>query len=64
MTTALFVQQFRPAELVYTGSGARLNREIRTGDIVISRKTSHHNAGNWTESGMVYRKVRGHSKAR
>ena len=59
MTSALFVQHFRPAELVFTGSGARLNPEIRTGDIVISRKTSHHHAGNWTESGMVYRKVRG-----
>lgn len=59
MTAALFIQHFKPAELVYTGSGARLNPEIRTGDIVISRKTSHHNAGNWTEKGMVYRKVRG-----
>lgn len=59
MTAALFVQHFRPKELVFTGSGARLNPEIRTGDIIISRKTSHHNAGNWTESGMVYRKVRG-----
>ena len=64
MTAALFIQHFRPAELVYTGSGARLNPEIRTGDIVISKKTSHHNAGNWTESGMVYRKVRGPFKGR
>lgn len=59
MTAALFIQHFRPEELVYTGSGARINPEIRTGDIVISKKTSHHNAGSWTETGMVYRKVRG-----
>jgi 5'-methylthioadenosine/S-adenosylhomocysteine nucleosidase len=59
MTAALFVHHFRPAELVFTGSGARLDPSTRTGDIVISQKTSHHNAGNWTESGMIYRKVRG-----
>jgi 5'-methylthioadenosine/S-adenosylhomocysteine nucleosidase len=59
MTSALFIHHFRPSELVFTGSGARLNPELRTGDIIISARTSHHNAGNWTESGMVYRKVRG-----
>ena len=59
MTSALFVHHFRPDELVFTGSGARLNPDLRTGDIIISERTSHHNAGNLTESGMVYRKVRG-----
>lgn len=59
MTSALFLHHFRPTELIFTGSGARLNPELRTGDIIISARTSHHNAGNWTESGMVYRKVRG-----
>ncbi len=59
MTSALFVHRFRPTELVFTGSGARLNPELRTGDIIVSEKTSHHNAGNSTNSGMVYRKVRG-----
>lgn len=59
MTSALFLSYFKPDELIFTGSGARLNPELRTGDIVISERTSHHNAGNWTESGMIYRKVRG-----
>ena len=59
MTSALFLHRFRPSELIFTGSGARLNPEVRTGDVIISKKTSHHNAGNWTESGMIYRKVRG-----
>jgi 5'-methylthioadenosine/S-adenosylhomocysteine nucleosidase len=58
MTAALFIDRFRPAELVFTGSGARLNPELRTGDVIVSERTSHHNAGSWTESGMVYRKVR------
>ena len=59
MTSALFIHHFQPDELVFTGSGARLNPELRTGDIILSERTSHHNAGNWTEEGMVYRKVRG-----
>ncbi len=59
MTSALFLQRFRPAELVFTGSGARLDPTLRTGDIIVSKKTAHHNAGNWTASGMIYRKVRG-----
>ena len=59
MTSTLFLDRFRPAELVFTGSGARLDPALRTGDVIVSKKTSHHNAGNWTESGMIYRKVRG-----
>jgi 5'-methylthioadenosine/S-adenosylhomocysteine nucleosidase len=58
MTAALFIDRFGPDELVFTGSGARLNPDLRTGDVVISARTAHHNAGSWTESGMVYRKVR------
>lgn len=59
MTTALFVHHFRPSELLYTGSGARLDPKLRTGDVVIGKKTAHHNAGNLTPRGMFYRKVRG-----
>ena len=59
MTSALFLHRFRPSELLFTGSGARLDPGLRTGDVILSKKTSHHNAGNWTESGMIYRKVRG-----
>lgn len=59
MTSALFVHHFRPDELVFTGSGGRLNPDVRTGDIIVSERTSHHNAGSWTESGMIYRKIRG-----
>jgi len=59
MVSALFIHRFKPDELIFTGSGARLDPELRTGDIIVSECTAHHNAGNWTESGMVYRKVRG-----
>jgi adenosylhomocysteine nucleosidase len=59
MVASLFVNEFRPAELVVSGTGSRFNPRIRTGDTVISRKTIHHAAGSLTAAGMVYRKVRG-----
>jgi 5'-methylthioadenosine/S-adenosylhomocysteine nucleosidase len=59
MVSALFLSRFRPSELLFTGSGARLDPSLRTGDVIVSTKTAHHNAGNWTVSGMIYRKVRG-----
>ena len=59
MVTALFVQAFRPAEVIVSGTGSRFNPRIRTGDTVISVKTVHHAAGSLTDAGMVYRKVRG-----
>jgi adenosylhomocysteine nucleosidase len=59
MVTALFVHKFRPAELIVSGTGSRFNPRIRTGDTVISTRTIHHAAGSLTDTGMVYRKVRG-----
>ncbi len=59
MVAALFVHAFRPAEVVVSGTGSRLNPRLRTGDTIISIKTIHHAAGNLTNQGMVYRAVRG-----
>jgi adenosylhomocysteine nucleosidase len=59
MVAALFLNEFRPAELVVSGTGSRFNPRVRTGDTVISLKTIHHAAGSLTAQGMVYRKVRG-----
>lgn len=59
MVTALFVNEFRPAEVIVSGTGSRFNPRIRTGDTVISVKTIHHAAGSLTNHGMVYRKIRG-----
>ena len=55
----LFIEKFKPSRLIYTGSAARLNTALRTGDIVIGRRTFHHDAGSWQESGMLYRKIIG-----
>ena len=59
MVTALLVHHFRPAEVLVSGTGSRFNPRLRTGDTVISTKTIHHAAGNLTDQGMIYRKVRG-----
>jgi adenosylhomocysteine nucleosidase len=59
MVAALFVEKFKPAEVIVSGTGSRFNPRIRTGDTVISVKTIHHAAGSLTKDGMVYRKVRG-----
>lgn len=59
MVTALFIHHFKPAEVLVSGTGSRFNPRIRTGDTVISVSTIHHAAGSLTNSGMVYRKVRG-----
>src|SRR5688572_1469275 len=59
MVTALFVEHFKPAEVLVSGTGSRFNPRIRTGDTVISTSTVHHAAGSMTKDGMVYRKVRG-----
>lgn len=59
MVAALFIQACKPAEVLVSGTGSRLNPRLRTGDTVISTKTIHHAAGNLTDQGMIYRKVRG-----
>lgn len=59
MVAALFIHRFKPSELVVSGTGSRFNPAIRTGDVILSKKTIHHAAGTLTDEGMVYRKVRG-----
>lgn len=59
MVTALFIEKFRPSEVLVSGTGSRFNPRIRTGDTVVSISTIHHAAGSLTANGMVYRKVRG-----
>lgn len=59
LCAGLFLQQFSPRALIVSGTGSRLNPAIECGDVIISKKTIHHAAGSLTDSGMVYRKVRG-----
>jgi adenosylhomocysteine nucleosidase len=59
MVTTFFVSHFKPTRLLYTGSAARLDPSIRTGDVIVGRRTFHHDAGSDQEGGMRYRKIIG-----
>ncbi|MEO0509236.1 MAG: 5'-methylthioadenosine/S-adenosylhomocysteine nucleosidase [Verrucomicrobiota bacterium] len=59
MCTALFLEAFKPAAVLVSGTGSRFNPEVDCGDVILSKQTIHHAAGSLTDDGMVYRKVRG-----
>ena len=59
LIATLFILHFKPTRLIYTGSAARLNPALRTGDVIIGRRTFHHDAGSSQEDGMTYRKIIG-----
>ena len=58
MCTALFVEKLKPKAVVVSGTGSRINPRVNCGDVIISKRTIRHAAGNLTETGMKYRKVR------
>jgi adenosylhomocysteine nucleosidase len=59
MISTLFITQFKPVRLFYTGTAARVNHALRTGDIILGKKTVHHDFGSLQADGMLYRKVIG-----
>lgn len=59
LIATLFITHFKPARLIYTGSAARLNPALRTGDVILGRRTFHHDAGSAQDDGMKYRKIIG-----
>ncbi len=59
MTTTLFIQQFKPRLVLMSGTGARINQALRTGDIIVATETHEHDYGSLTRTGMVYRPFNG-----
>jgi len=55
MTTTLFLTHFKPRIVVMTGTGARINPELRTGDVIVATRTIEHDYGSLTRDDMVYR---------
>ncbi len=55
MTTTLFLTEFKPRMVVMTGTGARINPELRTGDVIVATTTIEHDYGSLTRDDMVYR---------
>lgn len=55
MTTTLFIMQFKPRLVLMSGTGARINTQLRTGDVIVATTTFEHDYGSLTRAGMVYR---------
>ncbi len=59
MTTTLFISQFKPRLVLMSGTGARINQSLRTGDVIVATETHEHDYGSLTRTGMVYRELNG-----
>ena len=55
MTTTLFIKEFNPRLVLMTGTGARINKSLRTGDVIVATHTYEHDYGSLTANDMVYR---------
>lgn len=55
MTTTLFITEFKPRLVLMTGTGARINQQLRTGDVIVATHTYEHDYGSLTKNDMVYR---------
>ena len=58
-TSALFIAQFKPKLVLMSGTGARVNPELRTGDVIVATVTYEHDYGSLTRQDMVYRPMNG-----
>ncbi len=57
--TTLALGAYAPRALLFTGTAARLAEDLETGDVVLGRRTVHHDAGSLQANGMLYRKIIG-----
>jgi adenosylhomocysteine nucleosidase len=55
MTTTLFLTQFNPRLVLMCGTGARINQQLRTGDVIVATDLYEHDYGSLTHNDMVYR---------
>lgn len=58
-TSTLFIAEFKPRLVLMSGTGARINQELRTGDIIVATMVYEHDYGSLTQEGMVYRPFNG-----
>jgi adenosylhomocysteine nucleosidase len=55
MTSTLFIEKFHPRLVLMSGTGARINAQLRTGDVIVAAHVHEHDYGSLTRDGMVYR---------
>ncbi len=53
MLTTLFVEKFRPREVLMTGTASRINPDIRNGDVIVGAVTCHHDFGSFAQSDVM-----------
>jgi adenosylhomocysteine nucleosidase len=58
MTTALVIERFSPAAVIFSGVAGALDPELQPGDVVIGERLVQHDLVNHTESGATLRSVR------
>lgn len=59
MTATLFIREFRPRLVLMSGTGARIDQGLRTGDVIVATVTYEHDYGSLTRNDMVYRPMNG-----
>jgi adenosylhomocysteine nucleosidase/futalosine hydrolase len=55
MTTTLFLTGMKPRLVLMSGTGARINQQLRTGDVIVAGALYEHDYGSLTRNDMVYR---------
>lgn len=58
MTTTLLIEHFKPKHVIVTGIAGAVNPELRPGDIVIAKKTAHHDMGTIWPEGLFFKGVK------
>ncbi len=53
MLTTLFVEKFRPREVLMTGTASRINPAIRNGDVIVGEITCNHDFGSFAQSDVM-----------
>jgi adenosylhomocysteine nucleosidase len=53
LITVLFVEKFRPREVLMTGTASRINPAIRNGDVIVGEVTCNHDFGSFAKSDVM-----------
>ena len=59
MTATLFITELKPRLVLMSGTGARVNQQLRTGDVIVADALHVHDYGSLTRNDMVYRPLNG-----
>ena len=53
LITTLFVDRFRPREVLMTGTASRINPTMRNGDVIVGEVTCNHDLGSFVKSDVI-----------